>query len=60
MDIFRLFSGLRENPEIAFNEDFYNDLLNKKDDFEKLYPKEQVTSIKYYVSGCNLEELALL
>ena len=47
VDISRLFSGLRENPEIAFNEDFYNDVLNKKDAFEKLSPEEQSAQTEY-------------
>ena len=35
-DISRLFSGLRENPEMAFNEAFYNEILTKKEEFENM------------------------
>ena len=28
-DISSLFSGLHEDPELAFNEDFYREVLNK-------------------------------
>ena len=29
-DISRLFSGLRDNPEMAFNDLFYNEILREK------------------------------
>ena len=40
-DISRLFSGLRENPEMAFNEAFYNEILTKKEEFENMSELDQ-------------------
>ena len=40
-DISKLFSGLRENPDFAFDDDFYDQIVNKKEDFEALCPEEQ-------------------
>ena len=41
LDISRLFSGLRDNPEMAFNEDFYQEIISKKEEFEKMEESEQ-------------------
>ena len=46
-DISKLFSGLRDNPEMVFNEDFYNEVVQKKEFFEKLAPNEQLSQAKY-------------
>ena len=35
-DISTLYSGVRENPEFAFNDDFFNDILEKKSELEEL------------------------
>ena len=35
-DIGKLFSGLRDNPEFAFDDDFYGEVLEKKREFENL------------------------
>ena len=40
-DISRLFSGLRENPEFAFDDAFYDEVVDKKNEFEALSPEEQ-------------------
>ena len=40
-DISKLFSNIEENPEVAFNDEFYNQVLNKKAEFENLEPEEQ-------------------
>ena len=40
-DISGLFSGLNEDPEIAFNEAFYNEVLEKKRQFEDMPFEEQ-------------------
>ena len=40
-DISKLFSGIRENPEFAFNDQFYDQILNKKAEFEALCAEEQ-------------------
>ena len=40
-DISILFSGLRETPDFAYNDDFYQKILTKKSEFESLLPVEQ-------------------
>ena len=40
-DISRLFSGIRDNPEMAFDEDFYSEIVRKKAEFESLSTEEQ-------------------
>ena len=40
-DISKLFSNIEDNPEVAFNDEFYNQVLNKKAEFENLVPEEQ-------------------
>ena len=40
-DIGMLFSGLRENPDFAFDDSFYEEILEKKQEFEALSPEEQ-------------------
>ena len=44
-DISSLFSGLRENPEFAFDDLFYDEILNKKQEFEALSPEEQESKV---------------
>ena len=41
LDISRLFSGLRDNPEMAYDEDFYQEIISKKEEFEKMEEIEQ-------------------
>ena len=43
-DISRLFSGLQEDPEVAFDEAFYNEVLEKKREFENLAENHQPDS----------------
>ena len=52
-DISRLFSGLRDNPEMAFNDTFYNEILEKKQDFENLSPETQSTQSTYDSGSLN-------
>ena len=40
-DISRLFSGLRENPDFAFDDAFYDEVVDKKNEFEALSPEDQ-------------------
>ena len=40
-DISKLFSGVRENPGMAFDDQFYDEILNKKQEFENLLNDEQ-------------------
>ena len=35
-DISRLYSGVRDNPEMVFDEDFYKEILEKKAEFESM------------------------
>ena len=35
-DIGRLFSGVRDNPEMVFNDEFYQEILDKKREFDNL------------------------
>ena len=53
-DISRLFSGLRENPEFAFDDDFYDEIVGKKNDFEALTPAEQEQISDYNSESLNL------
>ena len=36
LDISKLFSGVNENPEMVFDDNFYQEILNKKQEFENL------------------------
>ena len=40
-DISRLFSGIREDPEVVFDDIFFNEVLQKKREFEELNEEEQ-------------------
>ena len=40
-DISRLFSGVKENPEMAADDNFYNEILQKKAEFESFSYEEQ-------------------
>ena len=40
-DISGLFAGLHEDPELAFNEEFYEEILKKKAEFEEMPFEEQ-------------------
>ena len=46
-DISKLFSGIRDNPEMSFDEDFYEEILNKKQQFENLSNFEQQQSTDF-------------
>ena len=39
-DISKLFSGLRENPDFAFDDSFYEEILKKKTEFENIADNE--------------------
>ena len=57
VDISGLFSGLNENPEMAFNEAFYNEILEKKREFEDMTSEEQGNQAEYESEELN-EELS--
>ena len=40
-DISRLFSGLRDNPELAFDQSFYEKIINLKEEFENMTIEDQ-------------------
>ena len=42
-----LFSGLRENPDFAFDDLFYEEILEKKQEFEALSPEDQEQQSEY-------------
>ena len=46
-DISSLFSGLHEDPELAYNEDFYMEVLNKKKEFEEMTSEQQFEQSEY-------------
>ena len=52
-DISKLFSGLRENPEFAFDDQFYDQIVNKKQEFEALYPEEKELLADYDSESLN-------
>ena len=52
-DISKLFSGLRENPEFAFDDQFYEQIVSKKQEFEALSPEEQELLADYDSESLN-------
>ena len=52
-DIGRLFSGLKDNPEFAFDDKFYEEIIEKKNEFEKLAPEQQDQDSKYDSNDLN-------
>ena len=46
-DISKLFAGLRENPEFAFDDEFYSEIIEKKNEFENLSHSEQASASQY-------------
>ena len=61
-DIAKLFSGLRDNPDMAFNDDFFQQILEKKQEFENLSPEMQESESLYNTAALNsdlsLEEVS--
>ena len=45
--ISKLFSGLNDNPEMAFDDNFYQEVLNKKAEFENMSYEEQSQHCEY-------------
>ena len=56
-DISKLFSGLRDSPEFAFDDEFYNDIIEKKIEFESLSKAEQISASQYDTHNLNSEIL---
>ena len=56
-DISKLFSGLRENPDFSFNDDFYNQILEKKEELENLLPNDFCQTSQYDCNQLNSDLL---
>ena len=56
-DISKLFSGLREEPEFVFDDIFYEEILNKKKEFENICPEDVLQDSKYDSAELNSEIL---
>ena len=56
-DISNLFAGLRQNPEFAFDDTFYEEILKKKTEFEKL-PQDQPDETQTYSSSRLNDEIS--
>ena len=54
-DISNLFSGLRENPNFAFDDEFYEEMLSKKAEFENISQSEQHEQPSYQNENMNSE-----
>ena len=61
-DISKLFSDVKENPNVAFDDTFYNEILNQKHIFESLSDAEQIAQAPYNTTSLNtsltLEEVS--
>ena len=56
-DISNLFTGSRQNPEFAFDDTFYEEILKKKTEFEKL-PQDQPDETQTYSSSRLNDEIS--
>ena len=56
-DISNLFSGIRDNPDMAFDEDFYQQIILKKQEFENLDFIEQSETSQFSSEELNSEIL---
>ena len=54
-DISGLFSGLRENPEMAYDDDFFKEICDLKNDFENLSNEQQEQFSEFDSSSINNE-----
>ena len=54
-DIAQLFSGIRQDPEIVFDERFYNEIIKKKNEFEKLSDVEQSEKGEFSTQALNAD-----
>ena len=54
-DISKLFSGVQENPEMSFNDTFYEEIIAKKQEFENLSNFEQQQNSNYSSESINAE-----
>ena len=54
-DISGLFSGLQEDPEVAFDDNFYREVLEKKNEFENLREEHHINEGDYDTSMLNAD-----
>ena len=52
-DISQLFSGIREDPDIAFDDKFYEEVLKKKHEFENLSDNDQSEKVEFSTQHIN-------
>ena len=53
LDISKLFSGVEDNPEMVFDNNFYEEILNKKQEFENLTNQQQEQTSRFESSSIN-------
>ena len=58
-DISNLYSGVREDPDLVFDDIFFDNISRLKDEFEALSPEEQEENTNKYVTELN-SDLTLL
>ena len=54
-DIGKLFAGLRANPDFVFDDAFYEEVIEKKNEFEKLAPGVQEERSRFDTSDLNCD-----
>ena len=54
-DISSLFSGLREDPDLVFDDNFYEEIINKKREFENMPFEQQSQNCEYNSDALNVE-----
>ena len=52
-DISQLFSGIREDPDIVFDDKFYEEVLEKKHEFENLSDSDQSEKVEFSTEHLN-------
>ena len=55
LDISKLFSGVQDNPDMVFDNNFYEDILNKKQEFESLSNVQHEEQSKFCAETINDE-----
>ena len=54
-DISKLFSGVRDNPDMTFDDIFYEEIVNKKREFENLSTDNQQETSQFKSESLNLD-----
>ena len=55
IDISKLFSGVKNDPEKSFDDQFYDEIVAKKEEFEKLSNQEQEQTSQYSSEQINID-----